>query len=139
MISDAPMIDAQELFTRVWRYVGLDRLVPITFDDPDDTTVPPFASAKVTLKELVGYSGGQVNKIQIDVIVRMVQGSGDRRAVEEKMSSMRKKGRTITGAAEFRATQARVDRDPSGRFAGKAVELSPRAWEIWLDEVTTGD
>jgi hypothetical protein len=132
------MLDAQEAFTNVWRFVGLQNIVPLCFDDAAETQGIPHAQATATLREVSGYAGGQVNKITIDVQVRLVQGAAVRRVVEEKMSRMHRYGRARTRISEFKRTQARIQRDSTGRYAGKAVELAPYAWELWIDEVTTG-
>lgn len=122
----------------VWRRVGLHRIAPLTFDAPIDTTTPPYAAAKASVRDYTRYAGGRVNKIQIDVTIRLTEGDTSRRLIEERVNRMAKIGRATAGISDFRETRASIDRDQA-RFAGKAVEMAPRAWELWIDEVTTGN
>ena len=138
MTTEAPNLDAQELFLRVWNTLGPASLMPVVFDEPKDDTVLPFGRGLVTVLNSVPYSGGQVNKIQVDVTCYIPQGASDRRLIEEKMSRMMKGGRALMGISNFKRARAKVDRT-ANRFAGRAVETWQNAWELWIDEDTTGN
>lgn len=129
----APYLELQEKFLAVWRNVGLQDIIPLVFDDPDeDDDTVPYAKGQLERDGEFRYAFGAVYKVKCVVEIRMVRGWGLRYLVEQGIHKIDKYGRSLSGLSEFRSTTAKINRDTS-RFAGKEVELIPAAWELWYD------
>lgn len=137
-MTRTPLLDAQRLFTGLWRKVGLDRICFITFDAPMEDTALPYASGKVSIQGYSRFALGQVNNLIIDVTIRIPEGDPLRGKMEQYIHHMLKIGRSHTGAGEFRAAPARIDKDEINRFAGKGVEVYFRSFEMKLTEIING-
>jgi hypothetical protein len=129
---DTPFLDTQKGFVKLWRRTGLHLVAPLTFDEPNQTTVPPYAAGVVRRNGQIRSNCGETIQLLIRVDIRLPMGSRLRETVERALGMIVRQEREykLTGAVLLRNSDASVDRDTS-RFGGVGVELQPYTWEMW--------
>lgn len=131
----AYFLDVQAGFMRAWRKVGLARIMPLRFDEPEEGEQnPPYAMAVVTHAEGRDkrHCFGVIRYFMVQAEVRMPQGDPMRRTVEQRINLMDKWGLSASGASDFRSVSAAPVGDPV-RFAGKKVDLIPFGFQVAYD------
>ena len=122
------LLDTQKAFIKAWKGVGLD--IPLLFEDNVDHDVPVAVATLQQIGQWV-YNTGRTVRMQIEVEVRLPQGSPHRQGIEVLLEEINNRGKALSGVVEFMPSNGRLSSDKS-RFAGKKVELLPYSWELWI-------